>query len=60
MAEHQELIDRYTLRILHEACLVLEDGVGTLRELDLGMQAGTGSSSSSAAWPTATSPSSRR
>ena len=42
MAEHQELIDRYTLRILHEACLVLEDGVGTLREIDLGMQAGTG------------------
>jgi enoyl-CoA hydratase/carnithine racemase len=42
MAEHQELIDRYTLRILHEACLVLEDGVGTMREIDLGMQAGTG------------------
>jgi enoyl-CoA hydratase/3-hydroxyacyl-CoA dehydrogenase len=42
MAEHAELIDRYTLRILHEACLVLEDGVGTMREIDLGMQAGTG------------------
>lgn len=42
MAEPQELIDRFTLRVLHEACLVLEDGVGTLREIDLGMAAGTG------------------
>ena len=42
MSDHQALIDRYTLRILHEACLVLEDGVGSLREIDLGMQAGTG------------------
>jgi enoyl-CoA hydratase / 3-hydroxyacyl-CoA dehydrogenase len=42
MAEHQELIDRYTLRTFHEACLVLEDGVGTIKDIDLGMQAGAG------------------
>ncbi len=42
MAEHQALIDRYTLRIFHEACLVLEDGVGTIKDIDLGMAAGTG------------------
>jgi enoyl-CoA hydratase/carnithine racemase len=42
MAEHQELIDRVMLRTFHEACLVLEDGVGTVREIDLGMQAGAG------------------
>jgi enoyl-CoA hydratase/carnithine racemase len=42
MAEHQELIDRYTLRTFHEACLVVEDGVGTIKDIDLGMQLGTG------------------
>jgi enoyl-CoA hydratase/3-hydroxyacyl-CoA dehydrogenase len=42
MAEHQELINRVMLRTFHEACLVLEDGVGTVREIDLGMQAGAG------------------
>jgi enoyl-CoA hydratase/carnithine racemase len=42
MAEHQALIDTVTLRMLHEACLVLEDGVGTIKDIDLGMQAGAG------------------
>ena len=41
-AAHQELIDRFMLRTFHEACLVLEDGVGTIKDIDLGMQAGAG------------------
>ncbi|WP_249010225.1 enoyl-CoA hydratase-related protein [Conexibacter sp. DBS9H8] len=42
MPDHHELIDRFSLRTFHEACLVLEDGVGTVREIDLGMQLGAG------------------
>jgi enoyl-CoA hydratase/3-hydroxyacyl-CoA dehydrogenase len=38
----QELVDRLTLRMFVEACAVLEERVGTLREIDFGMLAGAG------------------
>src|SRR5579884_1302915 len=37
-----ELVDRFTLKALVESCLVLEEGVATLRDIDLGMMAGAG------------------
>ena len=37
-----ELVDRFTLKAFVEACLVLEEGVAGLREIDLGMMAGAG------------------
>jgi enoyl-CoA hydratase/3-hydroxyacyl-CoA dehydrogenase len=37
-----ELVDRFTLKALVEACLVLEESVASLREIDLGMMAGAG------------------
>jgi enoyl-CoA hydratase/3-hydroxyacyl-CoA dehydrogenase len=37
-----ELVDRFTLKALVESCLVLEEGIATLREIDLGMMAGAG------------------
>jgi enoyl-CoA hydratase / 3-hydroxyacyl-CoA dehydrogenase len=37
-----ELVDRFTLRALVEACLVLEDGVAAMKDIDLGMMAGAG------------------
>jgi enoyl-CoA hydratase/3-hydroxyacyl-CoA dehydrogenase len=37
-----ELVDRFTLKALVEACLVLEEGIASLREIDLGMMAGAG------------------
>lgn len=37
-----ELQERFTLKALVESCLVLEDGVAPLREIDLGMMAGAG------------------
>jgi enoyl-CoA hydratase/3-hydroxyacyl-CoA dehydrogenase len=37
-----ELVDRFTLKALIEACLVLEEGIASLREIDLGMMAGAG------------------
>jgi enoyl-CoA hydratase/3-hydroxyacyl-CoA dehydrogenase len=36
------LVDRFSLKALVEACLVLEEGVASLREIDLGMMAGAG------------------
>jgi enoyl-CoA hydratase / 3-hydroxyacyl-CoA dehydrogenase len=36
------LIDRFTLKALVESCLVLEEGVATIRDIDLGMMAGAG------------------
>jgi enoyl-CoA hydratase/3-hydroxyacyl-CoA dehydrogenase len=36
------LTDRFVLKAFVEACLVLEEGVSTTREIDLGMMAGTG------------------
>jgi enoyl-CoA hydratase/3-hydroxyacyl-CoA dehydrogenase len=37
-----ELAERFTLKAIVEACLVLEEGVATAREIDLGMVAGAG------------------
>jgi enoyl-CoA hydratase/carnithine racemase len=36
------VVDRFTLKALVESCLVLEEGVASLREIDLGMMAGAG------------------
>lgn len=41
-APSEQLVDRFTLKALVEACLVLEEGVASLREIDLGMMAGAG------------------
>jgi enoyl-CoA hydratase/3-hydroxyacyl-CoA dehydrogenase len=37
-----ELAQRFLLKALVEACLVLEDGMATIRDIDLGMMAGAG------------------
>ncbi len=37
-----ELAQRFVLKALVEACLVLEDGMATVRDVDLGMMAGAG------------------
>jgi enoyl-CoA hydratase/3-hydroxyacyl-CoA dehydrogenase len=37
-----ELVERFTLKALIESCLVLEEGVASVREIDLGMMAGAG------------------
>jgi enoyl-CoA hydratase/3-hydroxyacyl-CoA dehydrogenase len=37
-----DLVDRFTLKALVESCLVLEEGIATIREIDLGMMAGAG------------------
>ncbi|HEY2436725.1 MAG TPA: enoyl-CoA hydratase-related protein, partial [Solirubrobacteraceae bacterium] len=36
------LVERFTLKALVEACLVLEEGVASLKDIDLGMMAGAG------------------
>ena len=36
------LAERFTLKAFVESCLVLEDGVGSMREIDLGMLTGAG------------------
>jgi enoyl-CoA hydratase / 3-hydroxyacyl-CoA dehydrogenase len=38
----RDLVDRFTLKALVESCLVLEEGVASMREIDLGMMAGAG------------------
>jgi enoyl-CoA hydratase/3-hydroxyacyl-CoA dehydrogenase len=38
----EELADLFTLKGLVEACLILEEGVCTVREIDLGLMAGAG------------------
>jgi enoyl-CoA hydratase/3-hydroxyacyl-CoA dehydrogenase len=38
----QELVERFTLKALVESCLVLEEGVASLKDIDLGMMAGAG------------------
>jgi enoyl-CoA hydratase/3-hydroxyacyl-CoA dehydrogenase len=38
----EELAELFTLKALVEACLLLEEGVSTTREIDLGMMAGAG------------------
>lgn len=40
--EREELVERFTLKVLAESCLVLEEGVSSVREIDLGMMAGAG------------------
>jgi enoyl-CoA hydratase/3-hydroxyacyl-CoA dehydrogenase len=38
----EDLIERFTLKALVESCLVLEEGVAALKDIDLGMMAGAG------------------
>jgi enoyl-CoA hydratase/3-hydroxyacyl-CoA dehydrogenase len=38
----QELVERFTLKSFVESCRVLEEGVATLKDIDLGMMAGAG------------------
>src|SRR3954464_11924269 len=38
----EELADLLMLKTFVEACMVLEEGIGTVREIDLGMMAGAG------------------
>lgn len=40
--DRDELLDRFTLKALVEACLVLEEGEAALKDIDLGMMAGAG------------------
>ena len=40
--DHAALVDRFTLKALVEACLVLEEGVASMKDIDLGMMAGAG------------------
>ncbi len=40
--QDDELLDRFTLKALIEACLVLEEGQAALKDIDLGMMAGAG------------------
>jgi enoyl-CoA hydratase/3-hydroxyacyl-CoA dehydrogenase len=40
--ETAALVDRFTLKALVESCLVLEEGVASMRDIDLGMMAGAG------------------
>jgi enoyl-CoA hydratase/3-hydroxyacyl-CoA dehydrogenase len=37
-----QLVERFTLKALVEACLVLEEGLASMREIDLGLMAGAG------------------
>ena len=37
-----ELVDRFTLKALVESCLIVEEGVAEIRDVDLGMMAGAG------------------
>jgi enoyl-CoA hydratase / 3-hydroxyacyl-CoA dehydrogenase len=36
------LVDRFTLKALVESCLVLEEGIAAMKDIDLGMMAGAG------------------
>ena len=36
------LLDRFTLKALVESCLVLEEGIAAIKDIDLGMMAGAG------------------
>jgi enoyl-CoA hydratase/3-hydroxyacyl-CoA dehydrogenase len=38
----EALVDRFTLKALVESCLVLEEGVASMKDIDLGMMAGAG------------------
>jgi enoyl-CoA hydratase/3-hydroxyacyl-CoA dehydrogenase len=41
-AAGEAIVDRFTLKALVESCLVLEEGITSMREIDLGMMAGAG------------------
>jgi enoyl-CoA hydratase / 3-hydroxyacyl-CoA dehydrogenase len=38
----EDLVDLFTMKAFHEACLVLEEGIATHRDIDFGMMAGAG------------------
>jgi enoyl-CoA hydratase / 3-hydroxyacyl-CoA dehydrogenase len=38
----EQVVERFQLKALVEACLVLEEGISSVREIDLGMMAGAG------------------
>ena len=38
----ERIAERFTLKALVEACLVLEEGIAGVREIDLGLMMGTG------------------
>lgn len=38
----EEVVDRFQLKAFVEACLVLEEGIATTKDIDLGMMAGAG------------------
>ncbi len=38
----EALVERFTLKALVESCLVLEEGIASVRDIDLGMMAGAG------------------
>src|SRR5947209_18481001 len=40
--DSQALVERFTLKALVESCLVLEEGVAAMKDIDLGMMAGAG------------------
>jgi enoyl-CoA hydratase/3-hydroxyacyl-CoA dehydrogenase len=40
--DSQALVDRFTLKALVESCLVLEEGIASMKDIDLGMMAGAG------------------
>jgi enoyl-CoA hydratase / 3-hydroxyacyl-CoA dehydrogenase len=40
--DREELTQRFVLKALVEACLLLEEGMATVRDIDLGMMAGAG------------------
>ena len=40
--EAQALVERFTLKALVESCLVLEEGIASMKDIDLGMMAGAG------------------
>jgi enoyl-CoA hydratase/3-hydroxyacyl-CoA dehydrogenase len=40
--ETSALVDRFTLKALVESCLVLEEGIASMKDIDLGMMAGAG------------------
>ena len=38
----EQLVERFALKALVESCLVLEEGIATVKDIDLGMMAGAG------------------
>ena len=42
MSTDADLVERFTLKAFVESCLVLEEGVAALKDIDLGMMAGAG------------------